>query len=223
MFDETIAAMDWGWETLPTDTPEDRAISLRMLNAAQKFLHDMISGSEPYWLVLLGEPGCGKTHLADKIRWFIKKHGERIYNDKARPKIDPERRRVETAFIYKQEGPVMVKWGDLLNKMRDGGRWDFSRACGDHYKVVDDLGVDSFSKSARGELEATAFATQKMGELVDRRTGKWTVLTSNFSVEQFGEIFDSRIASRLLRNNSAVVKAFGLRDYALEKHKAQYV
>lgn len=220
VFDETITGMDWSWETLPTDTAEDRVLSLRMLNQSQKFLNDMLTGEEPYWLVLLGEPGCGKTHLADKIRWFIKKHGERTYNAKERPKVDPERRRVETCFIYKQEGPVLVKWGSLIDKLRDGGRWDFSRACGDHYKVIDDLGVDSFSKNSRGELEATPFATQKIGELLDRRLGKWTVITANFSIEQFGTIFDTRIASRLLRKSS-VVKAFGLRDYALEKHKAQ--
>lgn len=210
-------AYDWQWHALPSDSPETLAKCAEMLEAARDFIADIREGHPPRWLVLLGDPGCGKTHLATRLRDWLRRYGQWCYDRNVYPDVQDDRK-LSRIFTYAQEGPEMVKWGTLLEKLRDGSRWDFSRACGDQYKVIDDVGVDSFTKNARGELEATPFAVQKMGELLDRRLEKWTVITANFSIEQFHTIFDSRIASRLLRN-SVVVNAFGLRDYKLEELK----
>ena len=65
----------------------------------------------------------------------------------------------------------------------------------------------------------TPFATQTMAEVLNRRQGKWTVITSNFSRKQFAEEFDVRIASRLMRDRNVIVET-NVRDYAIRKEKA---
>lgn len=112
----------------------------------------------------------------------------------------------------------MAKWGTIIERLRIGDRSLFKKACDDHYKVIDDLGVNSFDR----EGIATPFAVQSMAELLDRRLRKWTVITTNFSRSQLAEQFDPRIASRLLRDGNLIVDCSGLDDFNLrkERHKA---
>ena len=199
---------DWDWRPFPTDTIQESAIQESMISAAKRFIADVYDAKEPRWLVLVGHPGCGKTHIADRIRWFLRDYGEAMYNRDVRAVIDPDNARVETIYSYAQEGAVMVKWGTLIERLREGETSLFAKACEDHYKVIDDLGVNSLDK----EGNATPFACQKMGELLDRRIRKWTIVTTNWSIDEISMAFDSRVASRLMRN-SEVIKCFGLRDY----------
>jgi hypothetical protein len=210
-------AFDWQWRTLPTDTEEDLAKCAEMLQAARDFVTDIRLGHPPRWLVLLGTPGCGKTHLARRIGDWLRRYGRWCYDKHVYPRL-AEQQDARHIYTYVQEGREFAKWDTILNGSRDGKWWDFSRACSDHYKVIDDLGVDSFTRDFGGVLRGLPFPTQKMGELLDRRLEKWTVITANFTIEDFSDAFDSRIASRLLRN-SVVVSAFGVRDFKLEERR----
>lgn len=183
-----------------------------MLTRAHRFIVAMENGEEPHWLVLLGTPACGKTHLADKIRWFLKVRGARLYNRHGRPKIDPQGTDYLSLYSYAQEGAIMLKWGKLINEMRDGERRLYNLACRDYFKVIDDLGVDSFDKDGN----VTPFACQKMSEILDQRLGKWTVITANYPIKQIAQIFDTRIASRLMRGD-ANISFCDVRDFNVRK------
>lgn len=208
---------DWKWIDLPTDTPADKQKSAEMLRAAQDFIADIREGQTPRWLVLLGSPGCGKTHIAIRIRDWLRKYGRWCYDKHVYSTLVHQ---AERSFSYVQEASEMTKWGDLIESAREKDRWHFHRACRDHYKIIDDLGVDSFTRDTTGHITPTPFAVQKMGEILDRRLNKWTVITANFSISTFSESFDSRIASRLIRN-SVVVNAMGMRDFKLEEYRSK--
>lgn len=203
------------WNLVGNETQTERAKLDEMLASVKAFLSDIVAGNPPRWLSLLGNPGCGKTHLSDRARWFLRDNGEKLYNRHVRAAIDPLAKDVESIYSYAQEGAVMAKWGTIISRAREGDFGLFNRAANDHFKVIDDLGVDSMDREGR----ATPFATQKMSELLDRRTGKWTIITSNFTRKQFAEIFDSRISSRLMRNDSVIVDCSGVRDFNIRREQ----
>ncbi len=206
---------DWHWKRSPGDTPAETEKLREMKRAAHAFLADLAAGHPPRWLTLTGPPGCGKTHLADRIRWYLRRHGENIFQNT--PMFPPPRsatpRDYLSLYTYAQEGSILTKWSRLLESARDGNYTPLRRAAHDHYKIIDDLGVDSFDHTA----QPTVFATQKIAELLDRRLGKWTVITTNFTLRHLATHFDPRIASRLLRGNNVVVDCSALRDFTLRR------
>lgn len=207
----------WDFAPLPADTAEEIAIQRTMLDEAKRFLSDILAGAEPRWLVLLGRPGCGKTHLADKIRWFLRDNAQRIYETTVRPQIDPAGSSYTTAWSYAQEGGILAKWDTIAAKAKSGDYSMLRMAERDWCKVIDDLGVNSFSDRGQREPVATTFSVQIIGSVLDARLRKWTVITSNFSQSEFARQFDTRIASRLMRDNNVIVDCFRLRDFGLRK------
>jgi hypothetical protein len=204
---------DWQWQLVGNETDTERTILDNMLSEAKRFVADMATGAEPRWLVIVGKSGTGKTMLADRIRWWVKGRGRAIYEKFDRKRIDPHGDRYESLYTYAQGGALLCKWGRLIEQMR-GGDFDRYLAAGsDWFKVIDDLGVDSFDASGN----PTKFATQKMAELLDRRLRKWTVITSNFTRTQLATTFDARIASRLMRDGNVIVDASDVRDFFIRR------
>lgn len=215
-------AIDWEFRPLPYDTDEEIEVQRRMLFEAMQFVTDMVNRAEPRWLVLLGHPGCGKTHLAQKIRWWLNDHARRLYN-RSRDQIDPGHQDGETSYVYAQSGAIMAKWEKVAASAKAGDYQQLANCRGDWVKVIDDLGVNSFSEASirSGQPSATPFASQIIGSVMDARIRKWTVITSNFSRQEFAEQFDTRIASRLTRGNNVVVNCFALGDYGIRQERKQ--
>ena len=205
---KTHSDWDWQWHLTGTETAPERVIADNMLHSARSFISDMITGAEPRWLVLVGESGCGKTYLAERIVEWMKVYGRCVYN-RERERLG--RDGLSSLWTYAQGGAFMCRWSRLLNQLRSGDYHRLEVAAQDWFKVIDDLGTDS----AGADGEATQFAVQKMGDLLDRRLRKWTVITTNYNRKQIAERFDARIASRLMRHGSVMVDADGLRDYGL--------
>jgi DNA replication protein DnaC len=202
----------WDWYLVGNETADEVQELTDMLNAAQQFVNEVREGGEPRWLTFVGLSGAGKTHLAKRIGDWLRKHGERYYNKNVRDQLDPYHRDMTFYFGYAQEGNFTLKWGTLIEELRNRDFYRWARACKDHYKVIDDLGTNSFDR----EAQATPFAVQSMSELLDRRLRKWTVITANFTRKQFAEKFDVRIASRLSRGDNVIVES-NVRDYDLRR------
>ena len=96
-----------------------------------------------------------------------------------------------------------VRWIDALNYMRDGHHNYASELARESLLVIDDIGAEHGSE----------YGSQKLLEVLDKRLGKWTFITSNLTMERFAEI-DRRIASRLVRDNNQVLECVTT-DYAL--------
>lgn len=204
---------DWQWHLTGAETPAERAKCAEMLRMGREFVADMARGNEPRWLVLVGLNGCGKTYLAERITAWVREHGRAIY-ERERAKAGAEG--VESLWTYAQEGPMFRRWQNLLTRLRQGEYYRLETDCRDWFKVIDDLGVGAIGSDG----EATGFAVQKMGELLDRRLRKWTVITTNYTGRQIAERFDTRIASRLIRGGNAVCDCKDLRDYSVRARAA---
>ena len=87
-------------------------------------------------------------------------------------------------------------------------------------KVVDHLARTWFvALDDIGAERASDFSVSKLGQIIDARLGKWTVITCNFAREQIAEHMDVRIASRLGRGNNVIVDNINVLDYSTRSHK----
>lgn len=178
----------------------------RMKLSAVSFVDDMLNARHPYWLSLLGTSGAGKTMLAKMIwRQF-------------RTTLDRE---IDWPSMERTQGPSCphgriiryhggyINWGDAINNRMLRGDFDFLEDMRDYsFFVIDDIASEH---ERHRELSAS-----KLYNVLEARLGKWTVLTANLSLEQIGTNLDTRIASRMLRNESVVVDV-NVHDYNLRR------
>ena len=154
-----------------------------MALAVVQWCHDVMSGSAPRWLSLLGSCGVGKTHCAKHVfRWL---HGTGRLGWQGWGAVG-------CPWEY---DPYLVHWPTHLQKLRNGKaslrhndmfRWPFL--------VIDEVTPDS---------DKWGPAANALVNLLSARDGRWVMLTSNMSFEDL-EKLDPRIASRLIRGGSEV-------------------
>jgi len=96
-----------------------------------------------------------------------------------------------------------IRWIDALNYMRDGHHSYAVELAREHLLVIDDIGAEHGSE----------YGTQKLLEILEKRLGRWTFITSNLTMDRFAEL-DKRIASRMVRDHNKVI-AVDATDYAL--------
>jgi hypothetical protein len=164
-------------------------------NKVSGMMAEILSDSPARWVALCGHSGTGKTLLARLLGRFMRLRGM-FYNCPV-------------------SGAQLVRrwswWGEdeLARSLRDGAHHLIDDICRQWLVVLDDLGSTS---------DNTGFITNCIGEILNRRAGKWTLITTNRTVEKWAEI-DHRIASRLLRDENVVVK-HTCQDYALRRRAA---
>lgn len=170
----------------------------RMVAAAMQFADDINAGQPARWLSLLGTSGAGKTFLAKQVmRWFKT-------TPLFRSRIDEKTREI----VYPGDFYSWRKTTDMIL----GG--DYSRVdelCSETFVVIDDIGAEYKDKAG--------IVKSKLDRILDARVGKWTLLTCNQSLEQISEEMDTRISSRMLRNNSTVIDVDVI-DYNLRRRAA---
>lgn len=153
---------------LGVETFNDPAISL-MVDRCAAFSLAFKSKQHPRWLTLLGNSGTGKTHCAGRAWTYLKKNIIWDKNDYTPGKI------------YWPEFVSDLRSGNAFEKLRDMVSWPAL--------FLDDIGA---------ERDTTGFASEQLNMLLGRRMDKWTILTSNLSLENLGQI-DPRIADRVIR------------------------
>jgi hypothetical protein len=211
-------SVELGFRVIGNETPDELRQLEEMHTEAQWFIADVLRGASPRWLTLYGRSGTGKTLLARAIDRFFsaKSRLESAYN---RQRKD-DRSDYLKSFSYVQEGPTFVKWERIITAAREGEYWPITQCGRDWFKIIDDIGSEGFQERKDGTARPTAFVTAKLGALVDRRIGKWTVITTNFTRKEFAELFDVRIASRLTRDGNRMAECM-VRDWALRVEQAQ--
>lgn len=84
-----------------------------------------------------------------------------------------------------------------MNQMLGGDYSFISDVCDYPFFVIDDI--------ASEYVKHRDLSASKLYLIGEARLKKWTVITANLSLEQIGDRLDTRLASRMLRNNSMVV------------------
>lgn len=172
----TVLNHPWSFQT---NHPDQKAA----LAAVQRFCGDLETQSAARWLTLTGDSGCGKTHLARKAAEYFQK--------------------CIMGFVTVNEGKVyradyrLRTWSKCMAKIYEGEFGSLDELADEYFVVIDDVGA---------EHDPRKFGVSKLLELLDRRKGKWTILTSNLHLDELGEKLDVRIASRLIRDGSTVVR-----------------
>jgi DNA replication protein DnaC len=169
-----------------------------MVDAVGRFTRAMKEGGRPRWLSLLGSSGAGKTFLARRVwRWFQTSElwqTRIIDNDCGRPEAQ-----------YPGHWCYWPKLGGLLasNEGYDALR----ELAMDRFVVFDEIGAD---RDPSGHIRDCLART------LSSRVDKWTIITSNKSLQQVGDDIDPRIASRMIRDGSETV-VIEVPDYSIKK------
>jgi hypothetical protein len=218
------AAKTWilsrGWALTGAETADELAALNEAFENTATFLAAMREPLTPYWLVLLGVSGTGKTKLAKAISEYMTTFGEALYRRTVAPTL-PEQS-MKRVLLYAQSGPWLVPWREMC-PFSDEARARMRTAQEDWFKVIDELKPETDTENAGPKT----FEANAMGNLLDSRLGKWTVVTTNFRLKEIAK-WDVRISSRLIRDGADVVDCdgssvvcdlSGVRDFALRRRE----
>ena len=147
--------------------------------------------SAPRWLTLAGKSGIGKTHLAKEVHAWVRKYHQYY--------------RHEVLKIWQCRSVCFVEAADLASDWKSGvyGRGQDLESV--FLLIIDDLGA---------ERDTSGFLGEQWSRLLNRRLGKWTMLTSNLSLSNVSAKTDARVASRLRRADNVVLQSAAT-DYSL--------
>lgn len=133
-------------------------------------------------LLLAGSNGTGKTHAAEAVRRWLALVG----HAKQYVKRVNEVRHLDCVFWH---------WPRLLDTFKNGG-WD---AIEDMFEatvlIIDDLGAGH---------DPSGVGVDKLCQLLSRREGMWTLITTNVVPSEWQQQFDRRVASRFMRVSTLV-------------------
>jgi DNA replication protein DnaC len=178
---------DWAFNTLGDPKLE------KVLIAVKEFASGWILKEQGRWLTLSGTTGTGKTHLAKKLcACWNERGGHRIISESMTKPLQ-----LQPAFF--------VKWTDFVDSQRAGEYGEMEKLKRAHYVALDDIGT---------ERDPTDFAKELLYKLLNAREGKWTVITTNLTLEAIKRDLDVRVASRIVRGTNRLVQ-FTIADYAL--------
>lgn len=163
-----------------------------MVEAVARFVLDMRENKPPRWLSLVGTSGAGKTYLAKRVwKWYRQSS---LFETTVPEKGEP---------IYPGQS---CHWPNLADQLKaNTGYETYDELKREKFVVLDDIGQNR---------DTSGHTTEKLSILLSCRVGKWTMITSNLSLEQIAEKIDPRVASRMLRDGSAVIDV-NVPDYSL--------
>lgn len=168
----------------------------RMVTAVGKFCLDVQEGRPARWLTFLGASGCGKTYLAKRIwRWH-----------RASPRFVTRMTRGadgRSEIVYPGH---FCFWPTVAGELSGNSGYEHLEELSTEWLVViDEIGAD---RDPNGHVKDC------LARVLSSRVNKWTVITSNKTLDDIAERIDPRIASRMIRDGSEVVQV-DLVDYAL--------
>lgn len=172
-----------------------------MVTEAARFVRAIKEGDKPYWLSLLGTSGAGKTYLSKRIYgWHCNQ-----------PQFDVGNFESGEEVVLARD---WVNWSVFAAELQaNSGRGRLAELKEAKFVVIDEIGAD---RDPNGHVRDC------LARLCSARVGKWTVITSNRSLDAISSTIDQRVASRMIRDGSVVVDV-DMPDYALRTPKTPHI
>ncbi len=146
---------------------------------AARFMDSVLNFDRPHWLSILGPSGIGKTFINLQICKLLAKWWK-----------------VQTATGKRSPWIVhIIPSADLrdYNAPKDYAEADLV--------FVEDIGIGAGDDKGSGTVTKS-----RINELLQLRTGKWTLLDANLYRYEIGELMDARISSRMKRDDSVLIE-----------------
>lgn len=100
----------------------------------------------------------------------------------------------------------LCDWRKFADDIRSGGYERLVEdAIDEWFLIIDDFGA---------ERDPSGFVASAADRILNGRRDKWTLITTNLSLQEIGERMDVRIASRMIRDSNQFVEA-DAEDYAI--------
>lgn len=151
-----------------------------VLPAVKMFCSAVLDGATPKrWLSLLGPSGVGKTHILKQATLFL-----------------GSRWKIKTKTGHR--GPNVAHIVPAVDLMDWKAPQDYAR-----YDLIfiEDIGAGQSLDAGAGKVTAS-----RIRELLQLRSGRWTLLDANLYRRDIAEALDGRIASRLKRDGSWMIE-----------------
>ena len=189
----TQAWAKWASFDLSRGRPDEIAQLTRMLHAVARFASEMKRGCRPRWLSLLGPSGAGKTYLAKRVWYWAKESGI-----------------LKGRVVTMDEGDQIIYPGRWCHWPRIASNMS------ENYGAINDMHSEQFVclDEIGADRDPSGLVRDKLATMLCARVDRWTLVTSNKTLEQVATDIDTRVASRMIRDGSEVVE-IDVRDYAL--------
>jgi DNA replication protein DnaC len=136
-------------------------------------------------LVLVGNPGCGKTHTAKAIWKFCDSTAFSAYASG----------HGQTWTGARVPSTKFASWPEIAVELAGKNTSSLPELSGADLVVIDDIGAEN---------DDWKTATSHLCSVLSAREHRFTVVTTNIGPEAWAERFDCRVADRLIRNSVIV-------------------
>lgn len=137
-------------------------------------------------LILQGNPGAGKSHLAYSTLWELNE--TRQYSCLF-ISVKSMLRKIKASFNNKESKYTEEYFSKLLSSV--------------DFLCLDDLGAET--GAINSDKHATDFVQSVLYGVMDSRQDKSTILTTNLDGKTLTNMYDSKLVSRLMRNRQVVI------------------
>lgn len=144
-------------------------------------------------LVICGDTGTGKTTTARAIARYCRAAAMKAF---------------ELGHWGTHRVPAVsyLAWPEAANEFNNKNNSALADAIAAELLILDDVGAEN---------DPFKIAVDKLCQILSRRDGAWTVVTTNVFPDNWPEIFDTRTADRLLRK-SLVVELKNVESFATQ-------
>jgi hypothetical protein len=164
-------------------------------------LHPVLAGHPapvpvaPRWLSIIGTSGVAKTMVATRLFQWADRCASQA----------PAGSSLARHYGHLAYLPHRIYWPGFIQQLRGGKAFDL-REDMKRWPVLllDDIGA---------ERDPSGYSLEELNTLLGCRDGKWTLLTSNLTLDTL-ETLDRRIVSRMIRGHNRVVTVETI-DYSL--------